>query len=171
MTAIKSKLAKLLELARRGVGGEAENAQRMLDVMMAKHGITIADIDGDEVKPYLISYKPCKITERLLTQIVATVIGKDFRIYKHPRQRYKIMIKATAAQQVEVDMMYEAHLRNFNKELEAFFSAYVHRHELFPADAEKSDDKSNRDKEDIDKVASYFRNMNRITIRKQLRGT
>ncbi len=43
----KAKARRLLELAKRGVGGEQENAQRMLDELLAKHGISIDEIDAD----------------------------------------------------------------------------------------------------------------------------
>ena len=43
---IKAKARRLNELAKRGIGGEKTNAQRMLDDLLRKHGMQSSDIDS-----------------------------------------------------------------------------------------------------------------------------
>lgn len=44
MERITDKLKKLLALAERGCGGEAENARRLLEEHLRKYGMTLEDI-------------------------------------------------------------------------------------------------------------------------------
>ena len=50
--AILLKIKKLQELALRGVGGEAQNAQRVLEALCEKYGLTLEDLDQDAKVTY-----------------------------------------------------------------------------------------------------------------------
>lgn len=49
------KAKKLKELATRGVGGEKENAKRMLDAHKEKHNISDAEIEGHKYSKDFVS--------------------------------------------------------------------------------------------------------------------
>lgn len=44
MERITDKLRKLLALAERGCGGEAENAKRLLEAQLRRYGMTLEDL-------------------------------------------------------------------------------------------------------------------------------
>ena len=46
MERITDKLRKLLALAERGCGGEAENAKRLLEAQLRRYGMTLEDLFG-----------------------------------------------------------------------------------------------------------------------------
>lgn len=47
---IVDRLNKLLKLAEQGVGGEKTTAQKMLDKMLIKHGLSISDISDESTE-------------------------------------------------------------------------------------------------------------------------
>lgn len=50
---LKAKLRKLAALAERGVGGEAENARRLMEQICREHGVSIDEIlNVEERKRY-----------------------------------------------------------------------------------------------------------------------
>ena len=54
---LESKLIKLYELAKQGVGGEAINANKILNNLLEKHNITLDMLLDIEKKKYFFSYK------------------------------------------------------------------------------------------------------------------
>lgn len=67
------RMRKLLALARRGVDGQAETAERFLATMLARHGTTIDEIGNPEQRRTRAARKYLTRVERkLLTQILAT---------------------------------------------------------------------------------------------------
>lgn len=71
---IKAKLAKIKELAERGVGGEKETAMRMYEELKARYEIEDEEITLDKVTLHWFSYKN-DLEEDLLTQIFYMVTG------------------------------------------------------------------------------------------------
>ena len=61
------RLERVKALAERGVGGEKENAEALLNRLMAKYGISEEDIEDTAERDYFIRYL------RLPTSILAAV--------------------------------------------------------------------------------------------------
>jgi len=66
------KAKKLRELARRGVGGEMENAKRMLIQFKTKYNITDADLDGHS---YSATFKKYKKSDEEFMKDLEGIIG------------------------------------------------------------------------------------------------
>lgn len=73
---VEAKLRKLLALAQRGEGGEKDNAQRMLEKLLARHGMSIDDLVDDrrEIRWFPIS---TKYDRKLAAQIMSKVCNSD----------------------------------------------------------------------------------------------
>ncbi len=56
MTDQKERLKKLYALAMRGVGGEKETAQAILDKLLKKYAMTIDDLDEEVIQEYELEY-------------------------------------------------------------------------------------------------------------------
>lgn len=57
MERITDKLKKLLALAERGCGGEAENARRLLEEHLRKYGMTLEDICENKTSRRTFKYR------------------------------------------------------------------------------------------------------------------
>lgn len=123
---------KLHALAQQGEGGEKENAVKMLEALMKKHGITIDMIDSeDQVDHY---FEIIKSEERLLIQI-ARHVSNTCRIYdtrKNKRaQKYLLMIiTCTQAQALEIRAKFEFYKVVYEKDLATFYKAFIHKNKL-----------------------------------------
>ena len=57
MERITDKLKKLLALAERGCGGEAENARRLLEEHLRKYGLTLEDLYENKTSRRIFKYR------------------------------------------------------------------------------------------------------------------
>jgi len=165
---IKQRLAKLLALAERGVGGEAHNAREILQRTLAEHELTIADI-CDEAKTLRRFSHPGGLQLRLLCQILVTVCGKD-RPFFVPRHKKKtgISVEMTNAEYVEASMLLSVHKKKLKDEVDLFFSAYVHKFHLFPPDAGKETVSDPAAIERLERMAQMMMGISNVSIHKQL---
>lgn len=129
---LKDKLLKLYELAKRGVDGEKENAEFMLNKLLDKHGLTIQDIDQETPKKRWYKYTT-NLSKKIISQIVFKVINND-SVYS-VRGYKEVVAEVTDYQHIQILELIDFHLENFNKErkqfLNDFTSAYVQKHRLF----------------------------------------
>ena len=138
--ALLRRIRKTLELAKRGEGGEKETAERMLEAMLRKAGLTMADID-DETEDLIEVEFACadKYERTLLRQIVGTVLNTkttNFLTYRHKRTkraREAMLHSMTKAEKVEVELHYEMLKPALRKVLDDAVSALIHVQRLFPA--------------------------------------
>ena len=68
MSEQKERLKKLHALAMRGVGGEKEQAQKILEKLMQKYGISLNDLDEEQIREFDIVYHG-EIARKLLLQV------------------------------------------------------------------------------------------------------
>lgn len=148
---IKQRLLKILELARRGEGGERVNAQRMLDSLLKKHGMTLDDLerDGPERTFYDFNFKD-EFERRLITQCVYAYVPKwDGKSYGKGVQKNVVAYRLTKAEFLEVGLYLSIHRDalkvHMKKMAETAFNAYVQTNDLFGVrtDDEDTGPKSN----------------------------
>lgn len=130
------RLKKLRALALRGVGGEKEQAQAILDKLMKKYDISFDELDEDAVNDYIFEYHG-KEQERLLTQTFFKVTNGEHSIYNLTYTysgracKTKLRGECTAAQKIEIDFLFDFYKRLWEKEREALLYAFIQKHEIF----------------------------------------
>ncbi len=127
---------KIKALVDRGVGGEKENAEKLLADFLKKHNLTIEEIEGEAINEYF--FKVDKEDVRLWRQIVANVnyeIPKygEFpkKVQKNPYILGNFMVKCTAAEFVEIESKFNFYKKLYKQELEIFYSAFIHANRLY----------------------------------------
>lgn len=139
--AVLLKIRKLQELAQRGVGGEAINAQRVLDALCEKYGISLEQLEQEDKKKYVFPLRASVKTLFLHSFIFmfgANVRFKeDFCTYILGGKRFG-ELNLTAVEYIEFSQFWEWHRHNFLKERkrmrDTFESAYFSKHSLFTDD-------------------------------------
>ena len=74
MDRIIDKLKKLLALAERGERGEADNARRLLEAELRRHGLTLEDICADSKRTRIFKYNSNE-ERTLLIQVLVNYLG------------------------------------------------------------------------------------------------
>jgi hypothetical protein len=166
------RMRKVLELARRGHAGEKQSAERMLELLMCKHGITINDIDSPE-REWCIFKKCDKIDSRLLSQIVSKV--QNSRSINRGSLRGKECFKATPVEQIEIMFLFDIYRPALRKEIKdvtrAAYIAFTHVNKIFADNDESdSDNVTKLTPTEIVKARQLAEDMNPVRIHKQLPG-
>ncbi|CCV64325.1 hypothetical protein BN85407480 [Alteracholeplasma palmae J233] len=121
-------LKKLKELSERGVGGEKENATKMLTRLQRKYDVSDIEIETTEEKYREFTVPRFKLYNRLFWQIIGTYgISK----YKKTRKRDVILINCTASLQLEILAKFQFFYTYFQKDIETFFLAFISKNELW----------------------------------------
>ena len=108
---IRSKVLKLQALAERGEKGEAINARRLLDQLLAKYGVSLEEIveAQEEKQPYTFNVKENGYGFTLFTQCYFNVTNEKRMSYRQ-RRRY-VTVELTKMQYVELQALYDWHYK------------------------------------------------------------
>lgn len=157
-------MKKLQALAQRGVGGEKETARKKLDRLLVANGMTEKDLNDDEVKYFLFSYKN-KLKMKLMCQCIYKTVGSAAQFYRSPNTRNKIGTYCTAAQKLEIELDFDFYSALFDEEVDILTSAFISKQDLFPKDAkvEHVDSKSmsRAEIEKWNKMNAYAQNIDK----------
>ncbi len=160
------RLKKLLSLAERGVGGEKQNAQRMLDNLLEKHGINLCDITDDVTETHWFKYPRGDFNKRLLFQVIYAVCGKrDTWVSKY--RRYQVGVDCTEYERVQIKIQFEAYQQALESELNLAYEAFLQVNCIFPENA-KLADIDERDMECLTRLAEIASGMKKVEIRQAL---
>lgn len=142
MSQIENKIKKLYALAMRGVGGEKENAERMMNQLLDREGLSIEDIISEKRIRYGWSYKTSH-DRSIIVQVLYRVQddrGDDAKVWSSKYPRCRVSAKLTKAEYMLADMMIVFHRSQWRKErlrtLEALEIAYLNKHNLLSEPSE-----------------------------------
>lgn len=128
---------KLKRLADGGAGGEKYNAQRQLDRIMAKHGITKGDLEEDSL--WEIEFKVPQSDGDLLVQVSMSVVGKA---PGRKVSRTKYVIQMTKLQEAEIRAKFSFYQRVYKDQLKLFYHAFIIKNGIFDKTMEPRDPES-----------------------------
>ncbi|MCP1605751.1 DUF2786 domain-containing protein [Pseudomonas citronellolis] len=130
---VQAKLRKLQALAERGVGGEKVNAQRMLDKLLARHGITVEDLSNERRETRWFPAAN-RFDRNLAHQIMSKICDSsmvDLWVSKaRPKQ---IGVDVTPAEAIEFELHYDALRKALAECFKDAFVAFVQANRLFPS--------------------------------------
>lgn len=137
METIKDKLKKIQALAKSGIGGEKETAQRMLNDLCKKYHITIDEIISEEKKYCTIRVRD-KIDEILVRQTIIHICQTN----EINNKRYKDiwMFELTHLQAIEVQDAIKHYRKEWKKQLHDFMIAFIHKNSIFNFNSDKTND-------------------------------
>lgn len=151
-----SKLRKILALARQGVGGEKTNAEAMLTKLMAKHGVTLDDLDDSApVSRWDFPYRS-DIEKRLLYQIICATLNQPSVDAYRQRGKRAMRVDMTKAQKMEVDISFSIYRKALSKEIERCWKAFIYANNIFSTNSRHQDD-STASKTDLAELAAIAR--------------
>ena len=127
-------LKKVRALAEHGVGGEAENAEKLLARMMKKYGISEEELDEETRVRHDFTYHGGE-EKKILRQVVYKVTGGYAYelVYTASGRKVRTQLGAdcTPAEKVEIEYLFDFYKRLWEKEKDAFLAAYIQKHRIF----------------------------------------
>lgn len=146
------RLKKIYALAMRGVGGEKEAAAAILARLTKKYGISLDDLDEEQVKGFDLEFHG-EIERKLLLQIVYKVTGDASNYHSLTWVasgrlcRTKARVYCTEAQKVEIEFLHDFYKKLWKREVKALYGAFIQKHRLFgePKEGEQASEISDEE--------------------------
>lgn len=160
------KISKLQELAKRGVEGEAANAQRVLEALCEKYGIELEELDEEVKQVYKFPIRASVVF--LFRQCFACMFGASTR-FKEDMARYKssstkkqwFECKLTPSEYIQFSQYWEWHGANYLHERakmrKTFESAYIEKHRIYTEIWDEEDRKRDQKKPDMQEVMEILK--------------
>lgn len=175
---LKKRLLKLVELARRGVGGEKEAAEAALERVLAAAGISRAELErlqgvGDR-KWRLFRYEG-ELEEVLLKQTAFMVLDPENGMLSTSRlpdqeDEGEIFLQVSDAEYIEISVAFSVFKNALKDEIKITFDAFLHKNEIYST-RDRSGEKRELTAEERKNMASMvlrMHTMDRVTVRKQI---
>ncbi|UVL19621.1 DUF2786 domain-containing protein [Pseudomonas sp. B21-044] len=138
---VQDKLRKLQALAERGVGGEKVNAQRMLERLLERHGLTLEDL-ADERRETRWFPAPTRFDVRLAAQILAKLCNTNAPgVYRSKNRPKQVGVDVTPAEAIEFELHYDILRKALTEHFKDAFSAFIQANRLYsnlPSDESSS---------------------------------
>lgn len=175
MDRIIDRLKKLLALAERGEQGEADNARRMLEAELQRHGLTLDDIRSERKSTRVLKY--CSNEElQLIIQIILNYSGstsKAFKEARHNARKREIYIELSDMEYVDISNMCDFFKAQYRKErkrlLHDMIMAFVQKHSLYDSTPqERPDNDREFDWDKLMRILAISSTMEDVTFRKQI---
>lgn len=124
------KAKKILALAEKGIPGEKDNAQRLLDELFAKYSLTMADLEDNPRTPH--KFFGTKRKDELTIAIMCAVTKQStIMLHKTKRGEHYLAIDCTDAEAAQIQFQIDFYWKALQKEYKAFFHAFCARNKLY----------------------------------------
>ncbi len=168
---LKARMSKLLALARRGVGGEQENASRMLEKLLALHGCTLEQLLDEEVKRDWVLF-PChdKSDRQLLVQLCCKVLNVNSVTTKSGKGVLAVELSPSEAVDVRVHfgLLRKALKAHLEKELDLARRAFFIANRVFPDSAADEAAETKLSRAEIAELLAAARKVKPTPLQRQL---
>jgi hypothetical protein len=146
----RDRLNKLLELTKRGIGGEADNAARLLQKLLKEKGLTLDELEQSQtLSKHEFRYGSMQ-EKKLLQQVVFAIIGARIHEgYWSVKGKPVLMFELTALEAVKVDIWFVHYKEHLKKEMEVFYEAFISAAHLYPNDGSAIQNPDNSSKEEL----------------------
>jgi len=155
----KERLKKLYALAMRGVGGEKTTAQAILDKLLEKYSMSLADLDEEIISDYELEYHGAE-QEKLLKQTIYKVTDDKNSFcslrytYSGRKCKTRLNVRCTEAQKAEIEFLFSFYIRVWEKEKEFLLQAFIQKHRIF-GELKEGESPTEISKEELEKLLAF----------------
>lgn len=125
-TEIKDKIAKVLELANRGIEGEKDAAKNALDRLMKKYNLSDEDLAKIKLTKYFFKYKT-NLDMMMFQQLLKYFLGRNFRVVRCTSGQKSLAVELEYLDWVTIDSAYEYFRRHAADQFSKFCLPHVKR--------------------------------------------
>jgi hypothetical protein len=174
--ALMRRIGKIKALAERGIDGEQAAAQSILENILTRHNLTMAEIEDEKpVRNWVEVGFSGRHERTLMTQVICKVgqfsTGLTIRQKKGTRSRF--FVQLSPAEHVEVEFVFELMRTALAEEMEKMLSAFIFRNNLYGPSPVKDDDKQKseqtpEERTRLRQIAAMSEFMNPVNVRKAI---
>lgn len=168
MSKIEQTVKKVYELALRGVDGEKEAAMRKFRDLCEKYDLNPEDFESKKVEKHFLylTYK----NQQFFKQVIASELGRDFTMYYVDGHRYHRYLECTASQFAIIVAKFEFYWDDYQKQLEQFYEAYVHKNELTMSSDpnEEPEPMTPEERQRMWEIMQKMSGIDKVTMRKRI---
>lgn len=165
------RIEKLLELARRGVGGERANAERALDRMLAREGLTRDDLEcsmADEEREFHTFRVADRFERQILCQILYSIKADwDGSFFRRKGSRTRIQFWLTHREAAELRYLWQIYQKAWSDELQVALRAFIQVNRLY-ADDESDAEAQPLEHDYLMRIAEMAGTMRKTEVRRAL---
>jgi hypothetical protein len=122
---LRKRIKKLRALVERGVGGEADNARRLLDELLKEHQMELEDF-GEQVRTWEMT--TLNEGSSILEKVIKSVCPEAVITVKQYKSRLLIEVPLSEIHYQEIKQKNLFFWRAYNEERKYFLSAFFNRH-------------------------------------------
>ena len=132
---VRIRLLKVLRLAQEGVGGERENAEALLEKLLRKHSMTMADLEGTPDQPRSRVWLPAADLEErsVLAQLIAKLFGTERKLWRVGTE-CNVGLDVTPAEHAALVIAWEVYRAAFAEARQALVMGFCFKHGLYAAE-------------------------------------
>lgn len=173
--ALMRRIGKIKALAERGVDGEQAAAQSMLDNILSRHNLTMADIeDKAPARNWVEVHYSGRHELTLMFQIIRKVAQLSGSVSYRQRKRVRtcLSVQLSATEHVEVEFLFALMSKALADEFDKVVSAFIVRNRLFGASTESDDvpepERTPEERARLRQIAAMADMMNPVNVRKAI---
>jgi len=166
------RLKKIREHAENGIGEEKKVAQKLLDSLLKKKGLSVEDLDKPEKFYFIFEYRD-ELEKDLLWQIIGMVTDCSRpEAYKPKNRRNARAFMLTETEHLEIDWLYSQYLTAFREEQKILFRAFIMKNRIFAlsGNVRNFDSLTEEEREKLKRATYMASAVETVNIRKQING-
>ena len=172
---LKEKLVKMKSLAERGEGGERETANRLIEELAAKYGISL-DFLGNETKRHYEIRFSAVWQRRLFGQLMGLLRlekygsrdADELILYFNRRDRLKCNTTCTEMEWLELTTKHSVLCADYKRQQRAFYTAFLMANDLLMPFDPKSPPPTPKEEKEYDDAFSLSAGIKRSEIFTQI---
>ena len=139
---VRTRLLKVLRLAQEGVGGERENAAVLLEKLLRKHAMTMADLEGAERAATRV-WLPASDSDEstVLSQVAISLFGTERKLWRQTG-RFDLAIDVTPSEHAALTIAWDVYRAAFAEARHALVLGFCLKHSLFASEGGTAPDMS-----------------------------
>jgi hypothetical protein len=140
---IRERLLKVLRLAQEGVGGERENAAVLLDKLLRKHSMTMAELEGSGGHAATRTFFPATDSDEstVLSQVAISLFGTQRRMWRGSGS-FDVALDVTPSEMAALTIAWDVYRAAFTEARHALMIGFCYKHGLYAAEASTEADRS-----------------------------
>jgi len=174
--ALMRRIGKIKTLAERGVDGEQAAAQSMLENILARHSLRMADIEAPaRARKWVEVSFSGKHERSLMTHVILKVRQEpgSLQIKQRKRARSSYYVELSTVEHVEVEFVFELMRKALAEEMDKVLSAFIFRNRLYGPSEVQDDNKPRpeqtpEERARLRQIAAISGFMNPVNVRKAI---
>lgn len=143
MESVRIRLLKVLRLAQQGVGGERDNAEALLEKLLRKHSMSMADLEGAGDSPQTRVWVAASDAEEriVLSQLAIRLFGTKRKLWTQ-QGRFEVGLDVSASEKAAIEIAWEVYRDAFAEARQALVLGFCFKHDLYAAEESASPEMS-----------------------------